>query len=309
MRRAPTPATPRCSPTRSSRSSAPRRPSAGAAARERRQRAALRHGLPADPRAGPVLPTPPRSSTRWATAPRPPPSRSRCSTLEPPAAEAQRRVAWTVLAHTSFEGGAFDSAEKDYAEVLKLTPENDAGAQRPGRAPGRVDLQAGRAGARRRPDARRRRRTSTGSRPWRRSRRCAPTAQYDAAAALIVLKDWDSAIAHARGLPHPLPEPRAPGRGQRQARRRLPREGPVGAAPPASSSAWPRRSPDPKIARDALWQAAELYEKAERAADGGQGLRALPRSSTRSRSSRPSRRAGASRSSPRPTATRRARPR
>ena len=31
-----------------------------------------------------------------------------------------------MLGHTSFEAGAFDRAEKQYAEVLKLTPERDA---------------------------------------------------------------------------------------------------------------------------------------------------------------------------------------
>ena len=40
-------------------------------------------------------------------------------------ADAQRRVAWTVIAHTSFDKRAFGAAEKAYAEVLKLTPEKD----------------------------------------------------------------------------------------------------------------------------------------------------------------------------------------
>ena len=45
--------------------------------------------------------------------------------LNPPAPAAQRRVAWTVIAHTSFERGAFDAAEHGYAEVLALVPEKD----------------------------------------------------------------------------------------------------------------------------------------------------------------------------------------
>ena len=53
-------------------------------------------------------------------------SRSRCwrSTRRPRAA--QRRVAWTVVAHTAFERGEFDAAERGYGEVLALTPEKDA---------------------------------------------------------------------------------------------------------------------------------------------------------------------------------------
>src|SRR5258705_309366 len=47
--------------------------------------------------------------------------------LQPPAAPAQRKVAWTVVAHTSFERGAYDQAEKAYGEVLALTPEKEAG--------------------------------------------------------------------------------------------------------------------------------------------------------------------------------------
>jgi tetratricopeptide (TPR) repeat protein len=46
--------------------------------------------------------------------------------LQPAPPAAQRRVAWTVVAHTSFEKGAFADAERGYGEVLALTPEKDA---------------------------------------------------------------------------------------------------------------------------------------------------------------------------------------
>ena len=51
--------------------------------------------------------------------------------LKPPAADAQRRVAWTVIAYASFDKNAFGAAEKAFAEAIKLTPEKD---------PGRADL-------------------------------------------------------------------------------------------------------------------------------------------------------------------------
>src|SRR4029453_18456691 len=46
--------------------------------------------------------------------------------LQPTPPAEQRRVAWTVVAHTSFEQGKFVDAERAYAEVLALTPEKDA---------------------------------------------------------------------------------------------------------------------------------------------------------------------------------------
>ena len=107
------------------------------------------------------------------------------------------------------------------------------------------------------------------------------TAQYDAAAALIGAEGLGRRGAHARRLPPALPEPPAAGRGERQARRGLPREGPVGAGRGRVRAPRRPRNKDPKVARDALWQAAELYEKASARAGGGEGLRALPRSSTR----------------------------
>ncbi|MGB3430196.1 MAG: tetratricopeptide repeat protein, partial [Burkholderiaceae bacterium] len=47
--------------------------------------------------------------------------------LQPAPPAAQRRVAWTVIAHTSFEQGAFTEAERAYGEVLALTPDKDPG--------------------------------------------------------------------------------------------------------------------------------------------------------------------------------------
>ena len=73
--------------------------------------------------------------------------------LDPPATAAERRTAWTVIAHTAFERGAFDRAETAYADVLALTPEQAPEPQRTGRATGahrstsRVSRRAPRAGA------------------------------------------------------------------------------------------------------------------------------------------------------------------
>ena len=96
-------------------------------------------------------------------------------------------------------------------------------------------------------------------------------AQYDAAAALIAVKDWDGAIKTARGLPHPLPEPSrcSPRSSKKLAVAYLEKGQWANAAGEFERLA--AASKDPKVARDALWQAAELYEKANAQAAGGAG--------------------------------------
>jgi cellulose synthase operon protein C len=42
--------------------------------------------------------------------------------LQPPAAAEQRRVAWTVIAHSAFDGGRFADAEAAYREVQAVAP-------------------------------------------------------------------------------------------------------------------------------------------------------------------------------------------
>ncbi len=179
--------------------------------------------------------------------------------LEPPAPPAQRRVAWTVVAHTAFEAGAFDRAERAYVEVLALTPEKEAG--RPDLVE-RVAASVYKQGEKAR--AAGQLREAVGH--FNRVATVAPlsavraTAQFDAAAALIALKDWDGAARtledfRTRYPKHPLQAEvggklavaymekgnwsQAAGEFERAA---------------ASSS-------DPKVARAALWQAAELHEK------------------------------------------------
>jgi len=47
--------------------------------------------------------------------------------LKPPATDAQRRVAWGIVANTAFKRGAYSLSEQAYAKVLQLTPQQDAG--------------------------------------------------------------------------------------------------------------------------------------------------------------------------------------
>lgn len=185
--------------------------------------------------------------------------------LTPPAAEPQRRVAWTVLAHTAFERQAFDTAEQAYAQVLQLTP---------AQASNRKELIERQAAAVYKQGER-----AKASGQWReavghftRVATVAPqsavraNAQFDAAATLIAMKDWAGASATLEDF-----------------RQRFPQHALQADLAPKLALAYTEQgnwskaaselervstsSADPTVARDALWQAAELHQKAgERAA-------------------------------------------
>jgi tetratricopeptide (TPR) repeat protein len=180
--------------------------------------------------------------------------------LEPAAAPVQRRVAWTVLAHTAFEQGAFDRAEKAYGEVLALTP---------AQAAGRKDLLERQAAAvyKQGEQARTAGDLVAAVGHFGRVAAVAPqspvqaVAQFDAAAAWIALKNWPAAARtledfRQRHPGHPL-----------QAE-----VGPKLALAYIEQGQWPSAaaemerlsasSKDPAVAREALWQAAEFHEKA-----------------------------------------------
>jgi outer membrane protein assembly factor BamD (BamD/ComL family) len=180
--------------------------------------------------------------------------------LKPAATPAQQRVAWTVIAHSAFERHEFDRAEHAYGQVLALVPEND---------PARKDLTERLAASiykqaeqsRDKGDLKgavvlfERVGTAVPLSPVR------ATAQYDAAAAQIALKDWDAAARtledfRRRYPDHPL---------QKELSAKL-------AAVYTEQGKWALAAgeferisaagKDPQLARGALWQAAELYEKA-----------------------------------------------
>jgi outer membrane protein assembly factor BamD (BamD/ComL family) len=179
--------------------------------------------------------------------------------IQPPVSVAFRRVAWTVVAHSAFDAGNFERSEKAYLEVLALTPEKEAGRNE---LVERVAASVYKQGEKARNEGKLR--EAVGH--FNRVAMVAPAspvranAQFDAAAALLALKDWDAAAKtledfRTRYPKHPLQAEvggklavaymekgnwsQAAGEFERQA---------------ASAT-------DPKIARAALWQAAELHEK------------------------------------------------
>lgn len=185
--------------------------------------------------------------------------------LKPAAADAQRRVAWTVLAHVYFERGAFEAgafakSETAYAEVLKLTPEKDAT---------RADLVERQAAAiyKQGEAARTAGKTIEAVANFQRVGSVAPqsavraTAQYDAAASQIAMKDWDGAIRTLEDFRQRFPNNALqPDVSSKLAVAYLEKGQWAGAAGEFERLAATNK--DPKVARDAQWQAAEFYEKA-----------------------------------------------
>jgi tetratricopeptide (TPR) repeat protein len=184
--------------------------------------------------------------------------------LQPPATAAQRRVAWTVVAHTAFEAGAFDRAEKAYGEVLALAPAND---------PARTDLTERLAASiyKQGEQARTAGDNRAAAENFARVATAAPastvraSAEYDAAASLIALKDWAGAARTLEDFRQRYPH--NPLQGEVTARLAIAYGEQSQWAPAAAqyeriadvSNGTPEGA---QRQRAALWQAATLYEKA-----------------------------------------------
>jgi TolA-binding protein len=189
--------------------------------------------------------------------------------LDPSAAAAQRRVAWTVVAHHAFEKNRFEQSEKAYAEVLALAPDKD---------PARADLVERLAASvyKQGEQARAAGDQQAAVGHFNRVAAVAPastvraTAQYDAAAAMIAMKDWEGASRTLEDFRSRFPNhPLQADVGGKLALAYLERKQWSQAAGEFERVA--ATSKDATVAREALWQAAELHEKA---ADAKGGARA-----------------------------------
>jgi cellulose synthase operon protein C len=204
--------------------------------------------------------------------------------LQPAATAAQRRVAWTVMAHVSFDNGGFAKAEKSYAEVLALTPANDPArnqwVERLAASAYKQGEQARAAGNGLEAVAHFNRIATLAPQSAVRA-----TAQFDAAAVLIGLNDWDGVTRsledfRQRFPNHPLQEDV----GAKLAVAYLEKGHWAKAAGEFERVAL--NSKDPKVIRGALWQMAELHEKAvekapERSADKASDKAAARANATR----------------------------
>jgi TolA-binding protein len=181
--------------------------------------------------------------------------------LKPEPSPALRRTAWTVVAHTEFEKGAFDRAETGYQQALTLTPEKDAGR---GALVERLAAAVYKQGEQSR---------SAGKLPeatahFLRVGKVAPdspiraNAEYDAAAVYVAMKNWPSAIQILENFRrvhpgHPL---------QAEVSNKLAvaylEHGQWFKAAGEFESLASNQNKDVQVRREATWQAAELYEKA-----------------------------------------------
>jgi TolA-binding protein len=215
--------------------------------------------FPADTRTGPVLTNAAEKLYGLGEGERAAVVAQQVLDLDPPAAPAQRRVASTVVAHTAFERGAFDRAEKAYGDVLALVPEKD---------PARHDLVERLAASvyKQGEQARAAGKAQDAVAHFNRVATVAPqstvraTAQYDAAAALITLKDWDGAARMLEDFRTRFPNHALQADvGGKLAVAYLEKGHWAQAAGEFERMAATHK--DPKVARESLWQAAELYEK------------------------------------------------
>jgi tetratricopeptide (TPR) repeat protein len=215
--------------------------------------------FPADPRTGPVLANAAEKLYAMGEGERAAAVAQQVLELNPPAAPAQRRVASTVIAHTAFERGAFERAEKAYADVLALVPEKD---------PARPELVERLAASvyKQGEQARAAGHAQDAVAHFNRVATVAPTstvraaAQYDAAAALMGLKDWDAAARTLEDFRTRFPNhPLQADVGGKLAAAYLEKGNWAQAAGEFERTSATHR--DPTVARASLWQAAELYEK------------------------------------------------
>ena len=216
--------------------------------------------FPADPRVSPVLTRAAEQLYALGDGEQAAKTARRVLAQEPPAAAAQRRVAWTVVAHTSFERAEFGPAEKAYTEVLALTPATE---------PGRRDLTERLAASVYRQGEQAR--TSGQARDavghFMRIGAVVPdspvraTAQYDAAAALIALKDWDAAATTLEDFRSRYPKHALQGEVTNKLAFVYTEKGSWAQAA-GELERLAAAQTDASQARAALWQALQLREKA-----------------------------------------------
>ena len=183
--------------------------------------------------------------------------------LQPAAPDEQRRVAWTILAYTAFESAQYEASEQAFGQVLQLTPATTTNAAT------RNDLIERQAAAiyKQGEQARNDGKLDIAVRNFERVSVAAPdssisaTAQYDAAAALIALKDWDHAAPMLEDFRKRYPKnPLNAGISDKLAVVYLQQGQSSKAATELDAIAL--KEPDTNKASELLWQAAELHDKA-----------------------------------------------
>ncbi|MGE0370329.1 MAG: tol-pal system YbgF family protein [Gammaproteobacteria bacterium] len=181
----------------------------------------------------------------------------------PPASTEQRRTAWTIQGHVHFDRAAYPEAEKSYLQALNLTLPTDALARSKltERLAAAIYKQgeAARAGEDQAAAARHFLRVSQ----FAAGASIVADAQYDAAAVMIGMQDWDGAIGVLERFRRDFPDSRwQPEVTQKLAVAYL-ESGRLGQAADEFKRIG-QDAGDPAAAGEALWQSAELYSKVGR---------------------------------------------
>jgi len=175
------------------------------------------------------------------------------------------RSAWLVVAHASFDITNYEEAETAYSQVLSLTPENDES---------RIKLTENLAasiykqGEQQRKLEKHREAANHFLRIARvtPTAKIRPTAEYDAAASLMTLKDWTAAAGVLVDFRRRYPDNKL----QPEITKKLAivyKENGKLASAAAEFERIETETGDDALKREALTQSAELYEKAEKLQD------------------------------------------
>ncbi len=180
---------------------------------------------------------------------------------QPPVDNGKQRIAWTVIANANFEQGVFDKAEAAYMSAQALMPQNDPErpviVERLAASIYKQGEQKNKAGD-----------SAAAVEDFLRVSKLAPTskvrvnADFDAAALLITAQQWDRAIVVLEGFRRNFPQsPLQADVTRKLAVAYLQSNHPGQAAAEFEQiSVAPGEAPD--VQREAILQAADLYDKA-----------------------------------------------
>lgn len=180
---------------------------------------------------------------------------------KPPVDAEKRRIAWTIIGQASFDQGAYAQAEGAYTEARQLAAgDAKTGADLTDRLAAAVYEQG--AAKQKAGDA------TAAVEDYLRVAKVAPsskiraTAQYDAAAELLELKQWDRAVAVLEDYRRQFPEDAR----AKDVTRKLAFAYAQSKRPAQAAAEFERisttQSEDREVRREALLRAADLYEKA-----------------------------------------------
>jgi tetratricopeptide (TPR) repeat protein len=180
---------------------------------------------------------------------------------QPPVDAAKQRIAWTIIAQSAFDAGQYAKAEPAYLQARALAGSDDKM---------RADLtERLAASVYKQGEAKQKAGDGAGAvEDYLRVGRVAPdskiraNAQYDAAAELINLKQWDRAIVVLEEFRHQFPQSEL----QREVTRKLAVAYSEGGRPGEAAGEFERIAANPAegraVQREALMQSADLYAKA-----------------------------------------------